>query len=113
MTKQGYFSGCRRKMIATDGVFSMDGDIAPLKQICDLADRYGALVFVDEAHSTGFFGPTGRGTEEYFGKLIVVVACLFLGPGSTCGFTEIFKSRSGPTFPELFEYDCSFFIFQA
>lgn len=47
-------------MIVTDGVFSMDGNVAPLPEICDLADRYNALVFVDECHATGFFGATGR-----------------------------------------------------
>lgn len=47
-------------MIVTDGVFSMDGNVAPLKEICDLADKYEALVFVDECHATGFFGKTGR-----------------------------------------------------
>lgn len=50
----------RIKLIATDGVFSMDGNVAPLKEICDLADKYNALVFVDECHATGFFGKTGR-----------------------------------------------------
>lgn len=50
----------RVKMIVTDGVFSMDGNVAPLKQICDLADKYNAIVFVDECHATGFFGKTGR-----------------------------------------------------
>eukprot|EP00164_Ancoracysta_twista_P008916 GFYU01013032.1.p1 GENE.GFYU01013032.1~~GFYU01013032.1.p1 ORF type:complete len:430 (+),score=136.34 GFYU01013032.1:78-1367(+) len=59
----------RVRMIATDGVFSMDGDVAPLKEICDLADKYGALVFVDECHATGFFGDTGRGTPEYCGVM--------------------------------------------
>lgn len=53
-------SDARIKMIVTDGVFSMDGNVAPLREICDLADRFGALVFVDECHATGFFGPTGR-----------------------------------------------------
>ncbi|MBQ5760762.1 MAG: aminotransferase class I/II-fold pyridoxal phosphate-dependent enzyme, partial [Clostridia bacterium] len=53
---------CRIKLIATDGVFSMDGYIANLKGICDLADEYGALVMVDDSHSTGFIGATGRGT---------------------------------------------------
>ncbi len=53
------------RMIATDGVFSMDGDIAPLKDICDLADKYDALVMVDDSHATGFIGKTGRGTHEY------------------------------------------------
>ncbi len=55
----------RFKLIVTDGVFSMDGNVAPLKEICDLAEKYQALVFIDECHATGFFGKTGRGTEEY------------------------------------------------
>jgi len=59
--------GCRQRLIATDGSFSMDGHIADLKKICDLADKYKALVFVDDAHSTGFLGKTGRGTAEYCG----------------------------------------------
>jgi glycine C-acetyltransferase len=58
-------AGCRFRMIATDGVFSMDGDVAPLAAICDLADKYDALVMVDDSHATGFMGPTGRGTHEY------------------------------------------------
>jgi glycine C-acetyltransferase len=62
-------AGARFKMIATDGVFSMDGYIAPLKEICDLADKYKALVMVDDSHSVGFFGPTGRGTHEYCGVM--------------------------------------------
>lgn len=57
----------RIKMIVTDGVFSMDGDVAPLKEICDLADKYGALVMVDECHATGFLGETGKGTPELCG----------------------------------------------
>lgn len=57
----------RLKVIATDGVFSMDGHIAPLKEICDLADTYGALVMVDDAHATGVLGKTGRGTPEHTG----------------------------------------------
>jgi glycine C-acetyltransferase len=56
---------CRFKMIATDGVFSMDGDIAKLKEICDLAEKYDAIVFVDDSHASGFMGKTGRGTHEY------------------------------------------------
>ncbi|RXG72902.1 2-amino-3-ketobutyrate coenzyme A ligase, mitochondrial [Armadillidium vulgare] len=60
-------SNARIKLIATDGVFSMDGNVTPLPEICDLADKYQALVFVDECHATGFFGKTGRGTEEFFG----------------------------------------------
>jgi glycine C-acetyltransferase len=57
----------RFRMIATDGVFSMDGDVADLKTICNLAERHDALVMVDEAHATGFFGPTGRGAHEHCG----------------------------------------------
>lgn len=57
----------RYRVIATDGVFSMDGDIADLAAICDLAERYDALVMVDDSHATGFVGPTGRGTPELYG----------------------------------------------
>jgi glycine C-acetyltransferase len=57
--------GARFKLIATDGVFSMDGFIAPLKAICDLADKYQALVMVDDSHAVGFMGKTGRGTHEH------------------------------------------------
>jgi glycine C-acetyltransferase len=59
----------RVKLIATDGVFSMDGTIAELGQICELADRYDALVMIDDCHATGFLGPTGRGTHERHGVL--------------------------------------------
>ncbi|XP_040152399.1 2-amino-3-ketobutyrate coenzyme A ligase, mitochondrial [Anopheles arabiensis] len=59
----------RVKMIVTDGVFSMDGNVAPLAEIFELADRYGAVTFVDDCHATGFFGKTGRGTEEFYGML--------------------------------------------
>ncbi len=55
----------RHRIIATDGVFSMDGDVAPLKEICDLADRYNSKVMVDDSHATGFFGNSGRGSIEY------------------------------------------------
>ncbi|MCX7304589.1 MAG: aminotransferase class I/II-fold pyridoxal phosphate-dependent enzyme, partial [Hyphomicrobiales bacterium] len=61
--------GCRFKLIATDGVFSMDGIIANLKGVCDLADKYGAMVMVDDSHATGFIGKTGRGTHEYNGVM--------------------------------------------
>ena len=61
--------GARFKLIATDGVFSMDGFIAPLKEICDLADQYHALVMVDDSHAVGFLGPQGRGTHEYCGVI--------------------------------------------
>lgn len=70
--------GAKIKMIVTDGAFSMDGDIAPLDKICDLADKYGALVMIDDCHATGrihfpvshkkgFLGKTGRGSAEHFG----------------------------------------------
>ncbi len=58
-------SSCRLKLIATDGVFSMDGDVADLKSVCDLAEKYGALVMVDDSHASGFMGKTGRGTHEH------------------------------------------------
>ena len=60
-------AGARIKLIATDGVFSMDGIIADLKSICDLADEFHALVMVDDSHSAGFVGKHGRGTAEYCG----------------------------------------------
>ncbi|MGB4585642.1 MAG: glycine C-acetyltransferase [Rectinemataceae bacterium] len=60
-------SNARIRMIATDGVFSMDGDIADLRSICDLAEKYDALVMVDDSHASGFTGPTGRGTWEHCG----------------------------------------------
>jgi glycine C-acetyltransferase len=62
-------AGARRILIATDGVFSMDGYIARLDAICDLADRHGALVMVDDSHAVGFVGPTGRGTPELHGVI--------------------------------------------
>ena len=61
--------GARFKLIATDGVFSMDGFIAPLKEICDLADKYHALVMVDDSHAVGFIGPQGRGSHEHYGMM--------------------------------------------
>ena len=59
--------GARRTLIVTDGVFSMDGSFAPLKEICDLADKYEAMVMVDDSHAVGFIGATGAGTPEMFG----------------------------------------------
>jgi glycine C-acetyltransferase len=82
----------RIRLIATDGVFSMDGDVAPLERICDLADRYGALVMLDDSHATGFVGKTGRGTMEHcgvMGRVDVVTSTLgkALG-GASGGFTS-------------------------
>ncbi|MDT4917983.1 MAG: glycine C-acetyltransferase, partial [Pseudonocardiales bacterium] len=60
-------AGARRRLIATDGVFSMDGYLAPLDAICELAERYDAMVMVDDSHAVGFVGPAGAGTPELFG----------------------------------------------
>ena len=65
--KEADANGAKHKVIVTDGVFSMDGIIANLKGVCDLAERYNALVVVDDSHATGFVGDTGRGTAEYCG----------------------------------------------
>src|SRR5262245_46586285 len=83
--------GRRLRMIATDGVFSMDGDIARLDAICDLAEKHGAIVMVDDSHATGFVGPTGRGTPEHCGVMARVdVITSTLGKalgGASGGFT--------------------------
>ncbi|GMV13932.1 MAG: glycine C-acetyltransferase [Polyangiaceae bacterium] len=100
-------AGRRLRMIATDGVFSMDGYLAKLDRICDLAERYDALVMVDDSHATGFIGPTGRGTPEHFGVLSRVdVLTSTLGKalgGASGGFTtgrqeivELLRQRSRP-----------------
>ncbi len=91
--------GARRILISTDGVFSMDGDVARLDAICDLADRFGAMVHVDECHATGFFGPTGRGSAEHRGvlhriDLITSTIGKALG-GSVGGFTTGRKELIG------------------
>lgn len=100
-------SGCRLRMIVTDGVFSMDGTIAQLDKICDLADKYDALVMTDECHSTGFIGKTGRGVHEYRGvmdRVDIITGTLgkALG-GASGGFTsakkeivEMLRQRSRP-----------------
>jgi len=78
----------RFRIIATDGVFSMDGDVAPVKEICLLADRYDALVMVDDSHATGFFGPTGRGSAEYcgvMGKVDIITSTLGKALGGAAG----------------------------
>lgn len=84
-------SGKRHRMIMTDGAFSMHGDLALLPEICSLAEKYDALVAVDDSHATGFFGPTGRGTPEHFGvqdKVDVITSTLGKAMGgATGGFT--------------------------
>ncbi|MEU6370609.1 glycine C-acetyltransferase [Streptomyces sp. NPDC046931] len=67
--KEASEGGVRRKLVVTDGVFSMDGYVAPLREICDLADRYDAMVMVDDSHAVGFVGPGGRGTPELHGVM--------------------------------------------
>jgi glycine C-acetyltransferase len=98
---------CRRKIIVTDGSFSMDGTIAQLDKICDLADEFQAMVMIDECHSTGFLGPNGRGSHEYRGVLgrIDIITGTFgkaLG-GASGGFTaakkeivELLRQKSRP-----------------
>jgi glycine C-acetyltransferase len=84
-------ANARRILVATDGVFSMDGDIARLSEICDLAEAHGAMVMVDDSHATGFVGPTGRGSIEHcgvMGRVDVITSTLgkALG-GASGGFT--------------------------
>lgn len=98
---------CKKILIVTDGVFSMDGSIAQLDKICDLADKYGAMVMVDECHATGFMGKTGRGTIELknvIGRVDIVTGTYgkALG-GASGGFTaarkeivEMLRQRSRP-----------------
>ncbi|XP_037828133.1 2-amino-3-ketobutyrate coenzyme A ligase, mitochondrial [Lucilia sericata] len=81
-------SNARIKLIVTDGVFSMDGNIAPLKDIVALAKQYNALTFIDECHATGFFGKTGRGTEEYYnimGSVDIINSTLGKALGGAAG----------------------------
>jgi len=98
---------CRLRMVATDGVFSMDGDVAKLDRVCDLAEKYKAMVMVDDSHATGFVGKTGRGTHEYcgvMGRVDVITSTLgkALG-GASGGFAsgpkeviELLRNRSRP-----------------
>lgn len=100
-------NGARFKLIATDGVFSMDGFIAPLKAICDLAEKYDALVMVDDSHAVGFMGKTGRGTHEHcevMDRIDILTGTLgkALG-GASGGYTsgrreivELLRQRSRP-----------------
>ena len=93
--KEAQEAGARRIMIATDGVFSMDGVIAQIDKICDLADQYGALTMVDDCHATGFTGKTGRGSAEHcdaFGRVDIITGTFgkALG-GASGGFTAASK----------------------
>lgn len=100
-------AGARHKIIVTDGAFSMDGSVAPLDQICDLADKYEALVMIDESHCSGFIGKTGRGTHELFNvidRVDIITGTLgkALG-GASGGFTsgkkeiiDMLRQRSRP-----------------
>ncbi|MBK6904269.1 MAG: glycine C-acetyltransferase [Saprospirales bacterium] len=99
--------GARRRMIATDGAFSMDGTIAQLDKICDLADKYDAMVMIDECHATGFLGKTGRGTHEFrnvMGRVDIITGTLGKAMGGASGgFTaarqeivDLLRQRSRP-----------------
>jgi glycine C-acetyltransferase len=99
--------GAVQKIIVTDGVFSMDGVIAPLHQICDLAERYGALVMVDECHAAGFMGRKGRGSTEYcdvMGRVDIITGTLGKALGGAIGgyttgrreIVEMLRQRSRP-----------------
>ncbi|MGM0906403.1 MAG: glycine C-acetyltransferase [Pseudomonadota bacterium] len=86
--KQADADGARHKLIATDGVFSMDGVIANLKGICDLADKYDALVMMDDCHATGFLGENGKGTHEYcdvMGRVDIITGTLGKALGGASG----------------------------
>ena len=99
--------GARSRIIVTDGSFSMDGTIAQLDRICDLADKYDAIVMIDESHSSGFLGKTGRGTHEHcgvMGRIDIITGTLgkALG-GASGGYTsgrkeivELLRQRSRP-----------------
>jgi glycine C-acetyltransferase len=100
-------AGCRFKLIVTDGVFSMDGLIAPLDKICDLADKYDAMVMVDECHAAGFIGATGKGTLEakgVMGRVDIITGTLGKALGGAMGgyttakkeIIEILRQRSRP-----------------
>ena len=99
--------GARFKLIVTDGVFSMDGVVAPLDKICDLADKYDAMVMVDECHAAGFIGPTGKGTLEakgVMGRVDIITGTLGKALGGAMGgyttakkeIVELLRQRSRP-----------------
>lgn len=99
--------GVRYRLVATDGVFSMNGDIAKLDEICELTDKYDAMVMIDDAHSTGFLGKTGRGTPEYrgvMGKIDIITGTLGKALGGASGgfisgrkeLIELYRQRSRP-----------------
>jgi len=105
--KEAEAAGARVKLIATDGVFSMDGYIARLEEICDVAERYGAITMVDDSHATGFVGKTGRGTPEHCGvmeRIDIITSTMGKAMGGAAGgFTtgrkelvEILRQRSRP-----------------
>src|SRR5262245_2541844 len=106
----GQAAGSRIRLIATDGVFSMDGDTANLKAICDLAEKYDAVVMVDDSHATGVLGPGGRGTPEHLGvlervDLITSTLGKTLGGaagGFTCGRKEVIEYLRQRSRPYLF-----------
>ncbi len=98
---------CRFRLIATDGAFSMDGDIAPLADICELADRYDALVMIDDSHCTGFIGANGRGSHEHcgvMGRVDIITTTLGKALGGASGgctsgraeLVEMLRQRSRP-----------------
>jgi glycine C-acetyltransferase len=100
-------AAARRKLVVTDGVFSMDGYLAPLDRICDLAERHGALVMVDDSHAAGFVGPRGRGTPEHFGvvdRVDIVTGTLGKALGGASGgfvaahqeIVDLLRQRSRP-----------------
>ncbi len=105
--KEAKSNNAKKILIATDGVFSMDGFIAPLKEICDLADKYGAMVMVDDSHAVGFMGKHGKGTHEYndvIGRVDIITGTLgkALG-GASGGYTsarqeivDLLRQRSRP-----------------
>jgi glycine C-acetyltransferase len=89
-------ANARRIMIATDGVFSMDGHIAPLDKVCQLADEFGAMVMIDESHSSGFMGKTGRGVHELHGvmdRIDIVTTTLGKALGGACGGATAARSE--------------------